>query len=378
MSREQIKRFFDEYVYPIATISGSIIGVGFFALPYITAKVGILIMLLYFLVLGGIVIFIHIIFGELSLKTPDFKRFPGFVGHYLGKWPKIVAFLAIIFGGLGTLLAYLIVGGEFLTSILGPIFGHSNLLYTLIYFAAASFVVYFGIKAVSKFEFWALVALLISLLFLFIKSFPWIRFDNIFMPGFTPQISDLFLPYGAIIFALWGTGLIPEAEEMLGKNKNRLKKIVVISTIIPAVIYLFFIFLILGVTGASTTQSALVGIKNFFGNGFVSLILLIGVVTTFSAFIAGALNLKKVFIYDLGIKPWQAWVMTCFTPLMFFLLGFKSFIGLISLTGGILMGINGILILFMYKKIGGKNVIIYPLSIIFILGVIYEIIYFIK
>ena len=48
------------------------------------------------------------------------------------------------------------------------------------------------------------------------------------------------------------------------------------------------------------------------------------------------------------------------------------------IVGGILLGIDGILILLMYKKIGGKNILIYPLSLVFLLGVIYEIIYFIK
>jgi hypothetical protein len=60
------------------------------------------------------------------------------------------------------------------------------------------------------------------------------------------------------------------------------------------------------------------------------------------------------------------------------LLGLNSFIPLISLIGGVLLGIDGILILLIYKKIGGKNVIIYPLSLVFLLGVIYELIYFIK
>ena len=70
--------------------------------------------------------------------------------------------------------------------------------------------------------------------------------------------------------------------------------------------------------------------------------------------------------------------MTCFTPMILFLLGLKSFIPLLSFTGGVFLGIDGILILLMYKKIGGKNIIIYPLSLVFLLGVIYEIIYFIK
>lgn len=374
-----MRNLFEDYIYPIATIAGSIIGVGFFALPYIAMKAGIWTMLFYFIILGGIIIFIHLIFGEICLKTPDFKRFPGFAGFYLGKWGKLVALMAIITGSFGTLLAYLIVGGEFLTSILSPVIGHDNLFYTLIYFALASAIVYLGIKAVSKFEFWALVALFISFLVIFIKGFAAIKLENIFTPDFVLQPANLFLPYGVVLFSLWGTGLIPEAEEMLGQNrKHLLKKIIVISSLAPIIVYLVFIFLILGITGQSTTESALVGIKNFFGNGVASTVLIIGVITTFTAFIAQALTLKKVFMYDLGIKKMQAWIITCFTPLMFFMLGLKSFIGLISLTGGVLLGITGILILLMYKKIGGKKIIIYPLSLVFLLGIVYEIIYFVK
>lgn len=373
-----LRDLFKNYIYPIATLSGSIIGVGFLSLPYITLKVGIWPMLFYFIALTALIIFIHLIFGEISLKTPDFKRFPGFVGFYLGQRMKKMALFLIIFGSFGVLLAYLIIGGQFLTNILSPFFGGDSFNYIVLYFAVLSFIVYFGIGAISKIEFWALSLLSVLLFLIFIKGFPQINLGNIFIPNSKFQISNLFLPYGAIIFSLWGTGLIPEIEEMLPNNKKILKKIIIISTLIPAFIYLLFIFLILGITGAHTTESALIGLRNFFGQGIFSMILLIGVITTFTAFISQGLFLKKVFIYDMGIKQFPAWLFTCFTPLILFLLGFNSFIPLISFIGGVFLGINGIFILLMYKKIGGRKIIIYPLTVFFILGIIYEIVYFIK
>jgi hypothetical protein len=53
-------------------------------------------------------------------------------------------------------------------------------------------------------------------------------------------------------------------------------------------------------------------------------------------------------------------------------------VGLVSFIGGILLGIDGIFILLMYKKIDGKKIIVYPLSLVFLAGIIYEIVYFIK
>ena len=375
-----MKDLFKNYIYPIATLSGSIIGVGFLSLPYIALKVGVWPMLFYFIALTGLIVFVHVIFGEISLKTPDYKRWPGFVGFYLGKTAKSIILFSMILGSFGVLLAYLIIGSQFLTAILNPLLGGDLSIYVFLYFAILSMAVYFGIKAVAKLEFWALVLLLSALIVIFIKGFSKINLSNIFpnnaiIPG---DWKTMFLPYGAIMFSLWGVGLIPETEEMLRGNKKSLKKVIIISTLIPATIYILFIFLILGISGIHTTESALTGLKSFLGRGIISIALFIGVITTFTAFMAQGLLLKKVFIYDMGIKNFPAWIFTCFPPLILFLLGFNSFISLISFIGGVLLSIDGILILLMYKKIGGKKIIIYPLMLVFVFGIIYSLVYFIK
>lgn len=372
------KKLFKNYILPVSTISGSIIGVGFFSLPYIASKVGIYLMLLYFIVLTIIVLLIHLIFGEISLRTPDKKRFPGFVGYYLGKIPEAFSFVSAILGYFGVLLVYLIVGGQFLNSLFAPIFGQNQIFYTFIYFLVATIVVYLGISIISKFEFIALLFLFISFILVFIKGFSEFSLNNIIVWNLKFGVWDFFLPYGAIIFSLWGVGLIPEAEEMLRGNKKSFKRVIVISTLIPAIFFVLFTLVVFGITGSNTTESALIGLNNFLGNGVVLISLLMGVVITFSAFITHGLNLKRILVYDLGVKEKQAVIITCFTPMILFLLGLNSFIGMISFVGGILLGIDGILILLMYKKIGGKKLLIYPLSLVFLLGIVYEIVYFIK
>lgn len=373
-----LKDFFENYVYPVVTLSGSIIGVGFLSLPYVASKVGIWPMLFYFIVLAFLVVCVHVIFGKICLKTPDFKRWPGFVGFYFGSLTKGIILVPMVLGSFGVLLAYLIVGSQFLQAIFSPIFSGNIFAYVFFYFLILSAAVYLGIKTISRLEFWAIVLLLVSFLLIFTKGFSQISLNNIFIQHPTPNIQNLFLPYGAILFSLWGTALIPEAEEMVRGRKQSLKKIIIAATLIPAVIYLLFIFLVLGITGSQTTESALVGVKNALGNGITSVILFIGVITTFTAFIAHGLFLKKVFVYDLKIKELFAWALVCFTPLVLYLLGLNSFIALVSFVGGVLLGVEGILILLMYQKIGGKKVIVYPLTLIFVLGIIYTIFYFVK
>ncbi len=385
-----------KFIYAISILSGTIIGVGFFSLPYITLQVGFPIMLGYFLVLGGLVILIHQFFGELALNTPDFKRLPGFAKYYLGKWGEKIAFLSNIIGTFGAILAYLIVGGEFLENLLSPIFGGGNLIWTLIYFFAGAALIFFGIKAISKVEFFSLILFFLVSILIFFQAENLINIGNLFIRNQELEIKNLFLPYGVILFSLWGAALIPEVEEMLGERKNLLKKIIPVSILIPIFVYLFFIYLILGITGSQTTESSLTGLKPFLGNGVAILALFLGVLTTFTSFIAIGLTLKKIFWYDLKIEKNLSWVITCFPPLLLFLIGIKKFIPVIGFVGGVMLGIDGILILLMYHKkiknqrpapyrngVSGagskiKNLLVYPLFLILILGIIYEIIYFIK
>jgi len=364
-------------ILAISTLSGTIIGVGFFALPYVTLKVGFWVILGYFLALGALVILIHLFFGELALKTPDFKRLPGFAKIYLGNWGQVLAYISIILGIFGALLAYLIVGGEFFTELLLPIFGGNSLIYTLFYFVIGASLIFFGITAIAKVEFWGLVLFFIILFAIFFRGESFITIGNLFP---SPDFSYIFLPYGIILFSLWGATLIPEIEEMLGERKKLILKIIPIAILIPIIVYLFFIYLILGITGSQTTESGLSGLRNVLGNGVVSLALFFGVLTTFTSFIALGLTLKKVFWYDLKIEKNLSFAITCFIPLALFLIGIKQFIPVISFVGGIMIGIDGILILLMYQKIktGKIKFLTIPLILVFVLGIIYEIIYFFK
>ncbi|MBI2038540.1 MAG: hypothetical protein HYT19_01280 [Candidatus Nealsonbacteria bacterium] len=367
---------FKNPVLAVSMLSGTIIGVGFFSLPYIASKVGIWTMLGYFLVLGPLSILIHSFFGKVALATPDFFRFPSYVKIHLGKTAQKFAFVSTILGLFGAILAYLIVGGEFLANLLSPIFGGGNVAYTILYFGIGALLIFFGVKAISKIEFWALLLFFLILVIFFLKGFPQIRLINLFPDVDIGAMKNWFLPYGAVLFSLSGASLIPEVEEILGQRKHLLNKVIILSILIAILIYLSFVFLILGVSGSQTTEFAITGLKGFLGNSIFNLGLFFGILTTFTSFIALGLNLKNVFRFDLKIKKHLSWAITCFVPLALFLAGIKQFIPVISFVGGILLGFDGILILLMYKKIKPKSIFIYPLALIFLGGIIYQIIYF--
>jgi len=361
-------------IYPVATLSGTIVGVGLFALPYVASKVGLPIMLGWFGVLGALVILVHLFYGEVALKTPDYRRFPGFADYYFGEKGKKIALLTTIFGLEGAILSYLLVGGEFLTQLFQPHFGYGGLFYTFVYFLFGAALIYFGIRAIAKIELWGL--LLLALLFggIFIQGLPHFKIANLFPK---PQISEIFLPYGVILFSLWGAALVPEVEEMLGKEKKLLGKVILISVLLAGSIYLLFTISVLGISGQQTTPSAFSGLRNFLGEGVVILGLCFGLLTTFTSFISLGLTLRRVLNYDLGFSPFVSWAITCLAPFFFYLLGVQNFISLISFLGAVFLGIDGILILLMYKKIKlASTPLLYFLILVFLGGIIYEIFYF--
>ncbi len=369
----------------LATLSGTIMGVGFFSLPYITSKVGILTIFLYFLFLTPVVILIHLLFGEVCLNTEGKHRLPGYAKKHLGKIGGGIAFFETILGFFGSLICYLIVGGSFLYFLFSPFLGLSLNFYTLIFFILGAVLIFFGIKSISRTEFIFFLLFFLVLFLLYKEGLPFLEMKNLL--NFEKEY--IFLPFGATLFSLWGAALIPEIKEMMGEEKKTLKKIIFYSISIAAVVYFLFLFLITGICGKNTSREAISGLENILGNSIVSLAFSFGILTCFTSFITLGLTLKKVLWYDLKISKNLSFILTCFPPLIVYLLGLKDFVRIISFLGGVLLGIEGILIVLMYKTISQKEKkfsLIHPLPlsilafliIIFLFGIISEIIFTLK
>lgn len=365
---------------------GHIVGVGIFSLPYITVRSGIWMMLFYFIVLGGMIIIFEMIYGEIALRTKELHRLPGYAKKYLGNWARNIAFLSYGLGAIGAILAYIIVGGSFLYSILGPIIGGSSLLYIFAFFALGTLLIYFGIKSIAQTEMILFLFFFIVLGLVFYKNFSFIQIDNLL----AFDLKYLFLPYGAILFSLSGGSIIPEIKEMLSDNLKDLKKVIFLATSIAILIYLFFIFLVAGISGSETTPEAIIGLQGYLSSKALALILIFGILANFTSFLTVGLTLKKTLWYDLGFNKNLSWLIACFAPLFLYLIGLNDFIVIISLSGGLLLAISAILVILIYLKAKTKGdlepayklslprILIYFLMFLFILGAIYELIHFIN
>ncbi len=375
------------FLKALSVFLGTVIGVGIFGLPFVAQKAGFFVISAYFLLMVLVAILVHFLFGEVVLGTDKIHRLPGYAGEYLGeKWKKI-SFFVISAGLFGALLAYLIIGGQFLNSLFSPYFGGNAFFYTFLFFIAGSCLVFRGIKSISEVEMLLLFILLSITAIFFARSFPFIDFNNFK----AVNLNYLTFPFGIVLFSLWGTAIVPEIKEILASsifNKNKvrsnLKTIMAGGLILSTAIYLLFVFVIFGASGSYTSREAISGMGKVLGanSNVIKLAFVFGVICCFSSFITLALTLKKVFWYDFGISKNFSWFLTCFFPFILFFLGIQEFIEVISFTGAVAIGSEGIIIVFLYKSFLKKkfkrsvNKAFYLLIPVFIFGIIFEIVHF--
>jgi len=82
-----------------ASLIGTIIGAGIFGIPYVMAKSGVASCFFYFLILGVAVIVLHLLYGEVLLRTKEKHRIIGFTEKYLGKKSQVPNYGGSYLGG---------------------------------------------------------------------------------------------------------------------------------------------------------------------------------------------------------------------------------------------------------------------------------------
>ncbi len=378
--------FFSRHKFWIAvtTLVGTIVGAGILGIPYVVAKAGFLVGFILILVLGIAFIFLNLFAGEIVLRTKEQHQLTGYAEKYLGKNGKRIMTFTMLFAIYGALTAYLIGEGETLRAIFQ--FGEP-LYYSLIFFVVGVFIVWRGMKSTGKAE-----LILISLLFLVVISIAIFSYQNLNLNHFTFfDFSKLFVPYGIILFAMMGSPAIPEMQEVLGKDKQLLKKAIIIGTSIPIILYIVFTFVIMGLVGidqfevlAPNERIATVALSMYAHPLLGILANLLAILSMFTSFLALGTALAQVYEYDYAISRSVSMLLTFAIPLIIIVFNLTTFIAVLGITGAVAGGLDGILITLMYwkAKILGDRTPEYSLSsykwigglliFLFVLGILYQ------
>jgi len=374
------KKFF----LALAVLIGTIVGAGIFGIPYVISKSGVLPGVFYFIILGLAVLILHLVFGEIILRTEERYGLSGYAQKYLGKNGKLIVTISMIIGITGTLLAYIIIGGNFLKIIFSPFSNLSSFRFGIIFWLVLIYFVFRGIKIVAPIEIFTNSAFFIIIFIVFSFLLPKLNFQNFDLIN----LRNFFLPYGVIMFSLTGFAAMPEMADILktpGERKS-FKKVIIVSSIASIVLYLFFSLAVFGVSGKMTSKEALSGLVPFLGQKIIILGALFGLITIADSFLMVCLYFRNSLVYDYHLSKITASSIASFLPLILFL-KFQDFILIIGFVGTILGTIEGIITLLIFikaKKLGNRipeyslnlsGLLIYSLMILLALGAFFQLIY---
>ena len=342
-------KFDKNFWLAVFSLVGTTIGAGIFSLPYVFAKAGFLIGFIEFIILVGVVLLIQQMLGEITLRAEDRKRLAGLTAGYLGSsWGNLVM-MSVLLGGAGTLLIYIILGGNFFSLLTGLDIFWSSMIFFIFWFIT----ILVRPKNFGKMEFYVSFSVIFIIILIAAFNFGSVDFNN--FRGF--DLKNILLPYGVILFAMTGYTVIPKMEDLLGADKHKLKKAIKYGTLIPAIVYLLFVFIVLGVSGGLTSPDAIFGFSQSLNSNFIMYAgALLGLLAVIGAAISYGIYFRETLWYDLKLNKNLAWLITGIIPFSLFIFGVRDVIPVINIVGALFFGFQACVILLIYIKMRQSKV----------------------
>jgi tyrosine-specific transport protein len=344
---KKTKHFF----YAVATLIGYIIGAGIFGLPFVMEKIGYFpaVFLLFFLT--AIILINCLALAEVVLRTKGKHYFPGLAGIYLKKKGKIFQTFSTLIGGYGGILAYIILGKIFLSSLITPLFNIEDIFFLLVFSLAGIFLIWKGHENLGKAEIIMSIFLFGIIILISLASFDKISFSN--YSGF--NYNKILPAFGVIIFALSGEGGIFIMRQILERKEKFLKSAILTAYGVVFLVSLLFSASMVGVFGNTIDPAALTGIGSVLGKAVEKTAVMFGLLAVFSSFLVVGSNLKNTFQIDFKLPHFLSWFLVWSVPLLLYFLGFSNFISIIALVGAVLGTLSIVIITFMLREARKKG-----------------------
>jgi len=343
---------FETYFSASTILAGTILGAGIFSLPYVFVQSGSYIFIFYLILATVLSAITHLIFGESLLRTKGEHRFIGLAEIYLGPWAKKLVTLTTFISIGGCLLAYLILGGQFIYNFSQIIQKPIDLnLAVIILWIIGSLGVILGIRFISLGEAIGTILIVCLIFVFFILGIPHLNITTLPPANF----KNFFLPYGVLLFALSGGSAVPEIfnyfrKKNLTPEQINFKKPIIWGSVIPAILYLMFVLGAIGILGHQNFSWDVVP-ELINKNPFLGLATdLLGILLILTSYFILALNFQNALIFDLKIKRGLAWLIPVFLPILLYQLGIHNFLKVIGFLGAVILGIESLLNFLIHKK----------------------------
>src|SRR3989344_1472370 len=340
-----------KFFYAAAVLVGSMVGVGVFGLPYTFARTGFWVGFSVLIIVMVTTLLTDLMYGEVSLRTGEKHQLLGYSRIYLDQiFQKLIFFSSVLMGYVA-ILAYIIISGSFLNTLLSGFFYVPVAAYGIFFALILSLVVLKGVRTVSHVELFFCGLFLAIVVLMGLAGLPHIQPEN--FSGFNG--ANPLLSYGILLFAFGGLIGVPIQRQILAGNERKLKKAIIAAVLFVGLLYSAFTAIVVGISGSSTSQDAVSGLYQFLGSKITILAAFFGIFAVTTSFLMHAAALVNTFHFDFKIRRFNAWVLAVLPPVLLFWGGIRSFIGIIGLAGGVALALEQIMIIFMYAKAKTKG-----------------------
>ncbi|MEK7561169.1 MAG: aromatic amino acid transport family protein [Patescibacteria group bacterium] len=334
-------------------LAGMIIGAGMFGIPYTFAGAGFWLGVFELILLTGVIIGFHLAYGDIVLATPVRHRLPGYIRLYLGPRAAAVSWGTALLGIFGALIAYIALGANFLSTLLGLAgIDASVVLLGFVITLSGAALTRLSIAKEAAINAVLTVVLIAFILVLAVFLFPF------FAPGNVSgiRVGRAFLPYGVLLFALAGNTVIPDVISVLGRDRRRARRAIIIGTVLPAAVYFLFALAVVGALGSGASKETIGGLSHLDGTIFILTGVLIGFLAVYTSFIALSRSMQELFVLDFGLGRVWSWLVVSAAPFIFFLLGLRDFLMIIGAVGAIAVGIDAGLVFAARRRIAKNGI----------------------
>ncbi len=371
------------FLHATAVLVGTMVGVGIFGIPFVFAKAGFFIGLAFLIFIALVTYFLNLLFTEVILRTDAPHQLTGYAGKYLGLTGKRLMLITSTLGIFGALLAYIIISGEFLNNIFSQITYIRPETFSIFFWIAVSGIMLLRFRTAAWIEFFMTGLFILIIVLIFGLGIQKIEIGNFltFIPEFW------FLPYGVLLFAFAGITSIPIQRQILGDKEHYLRPAITLAVILVSVLYLLFAITVVGVSGDITSPDALAGLFEYLGMPIIILGSFFGILAISTSYLMLSKALTDMFHFDYGLSKKWTWLLVTIPPFVLFLAGFRTFIDIINLVGSVAIGLEAIMIIFIFVRAKHKGDripemslqvpawLLYFLSLVFAAGIIYAFIW---
>ena len=353
-----------------ALVAAATVGDGVFALPYLFYQSGWLLGLFYLIVLASFVSAAHVVYLKTLEKIGEKERLLGLARRYFGRSGFWIGFAAIVLGLILTLVAYLILGTQFIRLAI-PSFGSGTALFVFWLFTAIP--IFASDRRVVELELIGIACTSAIIFFIFASAWPAVTFAGI--PAINTQ--NLFLPFGVVLFALAGwTSVEPayESRKRFGALSDP-SRALAFGSFAVALLYVMFVAGILG-SAPAIAPDTISGLAQW-PVWKKEIIAIFGLLAVATVYLPISREIKNALEKDLGWDRSAARLLILFAPLVLIGLGLNNFLVVVGLAGGVFLSMQYLLIISVGRRAlalsAVKKFALDLIALVFVIAAVYEV-----